>query len=171
MAVAALSLILAACTAPPQRAGKTSSPSPSSSGGAAPSKCPKPVVPPGIYQKTLVAKDFTHTPAGDISQGWSSVGPGDWTWIVRGTPDANCYYEESFTQKRFGRYVFTDAHPYTVLGPDQIVLHGANEAPGRYRVVIQTNAQGTTSVRLVPVLPFGACWGICITKPWLKQSS
>jgi len=89
--------------------------------------CPASPIPPGIYVKDITSSDVSKLPP-DLA-----VIAGKWTLAI-GVADLHCFYGSWATLEVGGAVVFVDAHPFTVIGPNEIELHGAQEPIGTYRV-------------------------------------
>lgn len=104
--------------------------SPAGAGAA----CPASPIPPGIYINDIKLSDLSKlgpdlAPFGDFYLG---------TWeLAIGVADPNCYYTSWAVEWVGNRLGFVDAHPFTVIGPNEIALHGADEPIGTYRVSVR----------------------------------
>jgi hypothetical protein len=125
--------------------------------------CPASPIPPGIYVNDIKPSDLSKlgpdlAPFGDFYLG---------TWdLAIGVADPNCYYTSWAVQLVGDGVGFVDAHPFTVIGRNEIALHGADEPIGTYRVSVR---DGVLRYFVIDDPSGGRPEALMIGGPWVLQ--
>jgi hypothetical protein len=127
--------------------------------------CRESPIPEGRYATTIRPHDLAKLPPTLAPVG--SFFLGRWE-IGVGVADPNCYYTEWAVQQVGGVVGLVDAHPFTVIAPNEIAFHGAQEPLGTYRVFV--NVKGTVlRFREIHDPSTGRPQALTIGGPWILQ--